>query len=924
MMLADLRLGLGRRDEAVLSLSSVPKSNPAWVQVQTMLGELAIREHQAARAEQIFREVAARDAQALAPRQRLIYLFGMQERAADARTVLWDIYRIRDDPRVLVDLVLEVLLDQQDVRGLAPELEQFVARTPEDPLLRRAWGMSLLYQGRPVDALPHLEAAASQLTNDPSGRFALAECRIMLGRSVDLDEVLGPSPRQPVDAAKWWLFRGRIEETTGQLEQSSASFERSLALNGEDREAHFRLAQVSRRLGRTALYQRHLAEANRIDERLKTLRHEHQQLRRAGVPADSRLFLRLARLCSEARLIAESRAWCEESLKLDAGLADARTELVRQEAVPVALPFSVAAPILATSPATSGPIRAAAPAGQRAVVHEPVAAPPGQPPPFEEGAARAGISYFYESGATASRIFIADTMGGGVGLFDYDSDGWLDIYFVNGCAFPFDAKCPPQPNILYRNQGDGSFRDVTAKAGVGGKGYGMGCTVGDYDNDGDDDLFVTGFHHTTLYRNRGDGTFEDVTTMAGVSSDRWTTAAGFGDLDDDGDLDLVVVTYVTVSWDDDRTCRDQAGRSIHCTPGFYEAEDDLLYRNNGDGTFTEVSKKAGFEAQNGRGLGLAIADFDDDRKLDIFVANDATPNFLFRNLGGLRFEEIGTEAGVATNGSGRATASMGVVADDLDGDGRIDLFVTNLVNESSTYYRNLGGGLFLDSTLGAGLAAPSRPKTGFGDAAFDADNDGFLDLFVTNGHVDNRPWANSPMAQPALFFWGRDQGRFVVSQPPASTYFANPFVGRGAAAGDLNNDGRVDLVVVHRDAPAAVLWNRAPAGHWLGLRLHGRRSPRTPIGARVTCHIGNRTTSRWLTCGTGYLSSHDSRVWIGLGTVSAVDRLEVAWPSRFGQSWTNLPVDRILEVEEGDVQLKPARFQPVNGRADPAQDQSRH
>jgi tetratricopeptide (TPR) repeat protein len=910
LMLADLRLGLGRRDDAVAGLSLVAESNPAWVETQTMLGELAIRERQAARAEQFFRQAAARDERALTPRQRLVYLLGMQQRTAEVRAVRWEIYRIRDDPRVLVDLVLDLLLDQEDVRGLAPELEQFVVKTPDDPFLRRPWGMSLLYQGRPAEALPHLEAAAKGLTEDLSGRLALAECRIMLGKPVDLDDILGQKPRQPIDEAQWWLIRGRIEESIGRLELAASSFERSLALNAQDREAHFRLGQLLTRLGRGSESRRHVAEANAIDDRTRKLRRKHQQLRRTGGRPPARLFLELGNDCASMGLIAESRAWYEQALKANPSLGEAQTGLARLKDVPSTIPFSLTAPILVrATPDSTPPSVAAKPhyAGQ----NETTSLSTSRSPPFEEGAAAAGLNFFYESGATERRIFIADTMGGGVGLIDYDNDGWLDLYFVNGCAFPFDAKNPPRPNILYRNQGDGTFQDVTAKAGVAGIGYGMGCAVADYDNDGDDDLFVTGIHQTVLYRNCGDGTFEDVTTAAGVASDRWTTAAGFGDLDGDGDLDLVVVTYVNVSWEDKRICRDQAGRPIHCTPGYYEAEADLLYRNNGDGTFADVSKAAGFEAPNGRGLGSAIADLDGDGKLDLFVANDASPNFLFRNLGGMRFEEIGTEAGVATNGSGRATASMGVIADDLDGDGQIDLFVTNLVNESNTFYRNLGGGFFLDSTLGAGLAAPSRPKTGFGDAALDADNDGFLDLIVANGHVDHRPWANSPMAQTALFFWGREHGHFVVSEPSESSYFAHPFAGRGAAAGDLNNDGRVDLVVVHRDAPAAILWNRSRGGHWLGLKLRGTRSPRTPIGARVRCQAGGRTITRWLTSGSGYLSAHDPRLWFGLGSTAKVARLEVTWPSGMVQSWTNLEVDALLEIEEGSNPRKWDRTVPL-------------
>ena len=371
-----------------------------------------------------------------------------------------------------------------------------------------------------------------------------------------------------------------------------------------------------------------------------------------------------------------------------------------------------------------------------------------------------------------------------------------------------------------------------------------------------------------------------------------------------------MIAYVDVAQDDDRRCLDNVGRPIHCTPGLYAPQPDLLYRNKGDGTFTEVGKEAGFADTNGRGLGLAIADFDDDGKLDLFVANDATPDSLYKNRGGLRFEEVGLEAGVATNGDGRATASMGVVADDLDGDGRIDLFITNLVNESNTFLRNLGGGLFVNATLSAGLDAPSRVHTGFGDAALDADNDGHVDLFVANGHVNDRPWANSTMAQPQSFYRGRGGGRFtpMLTSDPAS-YFSRRVSGRGVAAGDLDNDGRVNVVVVHRDAPAALLRNRAEGGHWLALDLRGTRSGRTPVGARATCHASGRTSVRWVTAGTGYLSAHDRRLRFGLGKAAVVDRLEIRWPSGAVQTWTDLPIDRILSIEEGNpgVVERPSR-----------------
>jgi tetratricopeptide (TPR) repeat protein len=897
IQLAALKASRGALREAIEQLEHVPEASRSWGSAQVRLAELYIQDRQAAAAETVCRRLAKADPRALPPRQRLIYLLSMQQRPGEARDVLWQIEHIQNDPRVLVDLVLDSLLEQQDVRGIAPELEEFLRRTPDDPFLRRAWGLALLYQGKAAEALNHLSAAARSLENDPVGRLALAECQIVLGRSINVDETLGLRPDQPGNAASWLVVRARLEEALGQPEAAIGSLTEALRLQSDVKEGHFRLGHLLVSLGRKDEARPHLAIAAQQGERLKTARREHERVRRAGLSRDAGTFLRLGQLCLEAGLVREAEAWFDWTLTLDADRVEAKAGLAEISRRQAADPGTGARPVLRANVASTGGGDSNGEASSSTAPPRPVER--SSAIRFEDVAQAAGVQFQYDSGAT-SRHYLADTMGGGVGLIDFDDDGWLDIYLVNGCPVPWNLRDQPRPNRLYRNQGDGTFRDVTDAAGVAGRGYGMGCAVGDYDGDGYDDLFVTGLDQTILYRNRGDGTFEDVTARAGVASDRWTTAAGFGDLDGDGHLDLVVITYVKITLDDELRCRDHAGQPIHCSPARYAAQADLMFRNNGNGTFTEVSRSAGFEGPEGRGLGLAIADLDEDGKLDIFVANDASPNFLFRNLGGFRFEETGATAGVATNGSGRATASMGVVADDLDGDGRIDLFITNLVNESCTLLRNLGNGLFQDVTLGAGLDAPSRPKTGFGDAALDADNDGTLDLFAANGHVDDRPWANSPMAQTPLFFQGRGGGRFSVVRPEVSTsYLARQVVGRGVARGDLDNDGRPDLLVVHRDAPLALLANRSPGGHWLGVKLRGTRSGRTPTGARVTCRTRSSTLVRWVTSGTGYLSAHDPRLWFGLGSNTMVESLEVRWPSGRVQLWTQVAGDRILEIEEG-------------------------
>jgi tetratricopeptide (TPR) repeat protein len=893
-----LRLGgvlgfQGQDDAAERAFQRVKVSDGAWAVAQMLIGEGAIKRHDLPAAERAFWAVAEKEPAAVDPRRRLVYLLTLTQRPEEAKTILSELYDLTGDLRHVATLV-GMATPEGDTRDLARELEVFYKHTPDDPWMGRAWGLMLLRVGRGAEARPHLEAAAAAFENDPAGELALAECQIATADLDAAEKTLGPgSPaKRPDQEARWWFLRGDLHDARGHTALALASWQHTLAIDPRNRAAHYRVGQALISLGRSEEARPHLEQVETLRvqgvQRINALDRFMRGERSAALAEE------LGVLCRETGLLAEARCWFGESFKLDPNRSEVRSALRNLEVAdssPAAIPRLRPQATAATSARS-----AERPAGGTAL----------QPLRFEDVARRARIDFQYNCAARGD-MFLGDTMGGGVALFDHDGDGWLDVYLVGGCAVPYDRAHPPAPNRLYRNRHDGTFEDVTARAGAGGAGYGMGVAVGDYDNDGHDDLFVTGLCQTVLYRNRGDGTFEDVTERAGVASAYWTTAAGFGDLDADGDLDLVAVTYVAADPANVPSCPDASGQPIHCPPGRFTPQPDLLFRNNGDGTFTDVSKDAGLDVPGGAGLGLAIADLDDDGKLDLFIANDAAPNFLFRNLGGLRFEEVGVTAGVAYDAGGRATASMGVVAEDLDGDGQIDVFHTNFINEGSTLLANLGGGRFLDATARSGLAAASRPVTGFGTAAIDVDNDGLLDLFAANGHVDDRPWIDHPMAQLPHLYRALAPGHFTMAAPPAAPYFTRAAVGRGAAAGDLNNDGRVDLVVVHRDQPVAVLQNQTEGGNWVGLRLIGGRSCKTAVGARVTCRTGKHTHVRWVTSGTSYLAAGDPRLWFGLGSARTIDRLEVRWPSGLVQAWTEIAADRILELREGqDPAVHPA------------------
>lgn len=528
---------------------------------------------------------------------------------------------------------------------------------------------------------------------------------------------------------------------------------------------------------------------------------------------------------------------------------------------------------------------------------------------FADVTGAAGIRFVNRS--SPDKKYIVESMSGGVAMFDFDRDGRLDIYFTNSHTVEAEVAGRPRPSAaLYRNRGDGTFEDVAAKAGVAGPGWAMGVAVGDYDNDEFDDLYVTCFGPNKLYRNRGDGTFEDVTARAGVGDPRFSTGAAWGDYDRDGRLDLFVSNYVDFKLSDlpqfgkGKQCQ-YRGIPVQCGPRGLAGAGDALYRNNGDGTFTDVSKKAGVDDAEGYyGLGVTWTDFDDDGWPDIVVANDTTPNYAYRNKSDGTFEEVGLSIGLALDENGKEQACMGISFGDYDRDGRLDMVVTNFSDEYNTIYRRGQDGTFADVSRATKTADPSLPFVGWGTKFFDYDNDGWLDLFVANGHVYPQIEGAFPggmYRQRKLFYRNRRDGTFDEIAAQSGAALIEPRVSRGAAFGDYDEDGDVDVVVNDLDGPPMLLRNDggAKAGHWISLRLTGTKSSRNAVGAKVTLKAGALTQVDEVRGGDSYLSHSDRRLHFGLGAATKVDEVTIRWPSGATEKLTNLPVDRVMTIVEG-------------------------
>src|SRR5215510_5118364 len=754
-----------------------------------------------------------------------------------------------------------------DQRRFAEAAEEARRARELEPKLLQAWklsGLSLQLAGRATEAEREFASALERFPDDP-----------------DL-----------------WFYLARVQYLQSSLKPAESSARRALELQPAHAGAHTQLAMTLEALNDypNALdhYRRGVELGQKLERpptlplvyaanllvKLNRVEEALDYLTRAATidPQSSEIRLSRGRALERLGRLAEAEKEYQQAATNDGG-GQARAALER--------------------------LRAGA-AGNR-VIGKPAASI--APIRFRNVAEQSRLDFVLRNDASP-RKYQVETMTGGVAALDYDGDGWTDVYFVNGAELPAMKKSSPKFwNRLYHNNRDGTFSDVTEKAGVKGEGYSMGVAVADYDNDGDQDLFVTGVNRNILFRNDGNGRFEDVTEKAGLSGvdpklgKIWSVASAWLDYDNDGYLDLFVVNYCKWSPEIDPYCGAmKEGWRTYCFPDRYEGLANQLFRNNGDGTFTDVSSQSGIGKHIGKGMGVVIADYDDDGFVDIFVANDTLPNFLFHNNGRGGFEEVGLTAGVAVNDSGRPVSAMGVDFRDYDNDGLPDLIVSALEGETYPLFRNLGKGFFVDATWQSGLGAETVKRSGWGLGLFDFNNDGFKDLFTVNAHVNDNIelYNNQTYRQPNSVFAGAGAGAFLEASREAGADFQAKRAHRGCAFADFDNDGRVDVVTTSLNEPVELFRNESTGeNHWLAMRLIGVKSNRDGVGAKIKLvTVDGAAQFNHITTSVGYASSSDVRAYFGLGKEKTVKLIEIRWPSGVTQRLKDVAADRLLTVTE--------------------------
>lgn len=876
-----------RYDAAVGYFEQVPEDGGTdFAEAQSIAGLLRLQQlGQASAAEECFRRALRHDPHHLAANAGLFQVLEISGRRWEA-----------------VPHVLELLRQEQfranhlHILGSEPEefrasqqLQECARTVPDDPVVLLGLAHAAINSDDPARARPMLEQA---LRSNPLLIAAHARLGELLLRSASADDFIEWHAQLPPPADQHpeiWMLRGECAKRQEERQVAVRCYWEALRRDPNLRAANYQLALTLTELGEA----KSAAPFFHRGELLQDLREVEGRLSQEGVGLP--VSRERVRLLVELGRYWEAWGWSRIVMQRDSGIAWAEREVARLQSL-LATGDSLTATELNPAlhidfsdrprPHWSGATRASSSSSQSPAAPAAVT--------FEDDAREAGLNFqWYRDEGSGLKMY--ELMGGGVAVLDYDNDGWPDVELTQGSAWPPETDSQAHLDVLFRNRGDGTFADVTAKSGLVENSYSQGITAGDVDADGFPDLFVANIGRNRLYRNNGDGTFSDATDVAGLDEQQWTTSCTIADLNADGLPDLYAVNYLEGDGVFERVCRHPDGAPRTCEPSHFPAAQDQLYLNLGDGRFRNVTQTAGIEVSDGKGLGVVVADLDGLEGLDLFIANDAVPNFLFLNRtsnGGTqpRFTEEALPRGLALDRAGRAQACMGTAADDADGDHRLDLFVTNFRRESNTLYMQDDAGFFADHSAEAGLMEPSLPLLGFGTQFLDAELDGWPDLIVTNGHVYDFRAYGQPYEMPPQVFRNQGQGQFA--ELPAESlgpYFEGKYLGRGLARLDWNRDGREDVVVSHIDAPAALLTNTTPQhGHSLAVALRGTKSDRDAIGAVVEVDTGRRTLVRQLTAGDGYQASNQRLLVFGLGTASEVERLRIRWPSGLEQEWREL------------------------------------
>ena len=782
-------------------------------------------------------------------------------------------------------------------------LKQFADAAPDDPIVLCGLARAALRDGRVDDGESLLDRI---LLIRPDLLAAQAWKGEVLVNRRDHATLTAWNAALPPGADEFpdiWFVRGAWAVQRNEQRVAVRCFWECLRRDGNNYTASYQLANVLTQLGDTATADAYREHARLLGELITAAKTVEMSGSLGLAP-------RVAEACDAMGLTTEAWAWRHLQTRSNSsafqwdlqksGKSKPKAGAPRQEPkFDLAVLYNLGAyplPQGHLEPAkTIQPDHSATAASQRIV--------------FVEEAARLGINFTFRNGSNPETDgeFMFEFTGGGVGVLDFDRDGWPDLYLTQGSDQPPQLPQVSLLDCLFRNTGGGPFVDVTSSSGIRETGFSQGCSIGDFDNDGFPDLYVANIGANRFYHNNGDGTFDDLTVVNSTAGDWWTTSCAIADFNGDGYPDIFTVNYVTGKDLFTQPCRMSNGSPRLCAPHDFPAAPDQLFINQGDGRFEDQSATSGIEVPEGKGLGVVAASLDRSAFPNVFVANDAVPNFYFHNVtplgGAVRFEERGYLSGLAVDADGQAQACMGVAAGDANGDGRWDLFVTNFRNESNTLYLQQPDGSFTDATRQSGLREPSFAMLGFGTQFLDADLDGWEDLVLTNGHVGNLKHHGVPYEMPPQFFHNLGQGRFVELTPTTvGPFFAGKYLGRGLARIDWNRDGREDFVVAHLKSPVAVVTNQtSESGNFLTVRLSGVESSRDAIGSQVTVVTRERTLVRQLTAGDGYQASNQRQLIFGLGQATAIEHLDVRWPSGQLQSFTQIPVNSEILLIEGNA-----------------------